>query len=90
MRTLKQSALVAAGLAAGVVGFAAFGLGVEMRDVVRFGTVAAVGLGAIGVWAMRLPAWARTRREQMAAIAARVSASLREGGAGEKTIAGPE
>lgn len=85
MRTIKGSARTAFFFAAAIVAYVTFGLVIgslqegasDPRDAIRALSVAGLGLGVIGVWMSRLPAWARTRREQMEEIAARVFASLR-------------
>lgn len=47
----------------------------------KSGSLAALGAGLFAVGALRLPAWARTRRRQMEEIVARISASIsRRGG----------
>ena len=85
MRTVKRSAFTALTAGVGIVGWLGAGLLVstiqgafDPKAAMMAGTFAAVGLGAVAVWAMRLPAWARTRREQMEGIAARLTAYLRE------------
>ncbi|MHB1329224.1 MAG: hypothetical protein ACYC2K_13590 [Gemmatimonadales bacterium] len=85
LRTLKGSAGTAIAMGAGFIAVAAVGFVVEIlqggsfeaRDLARAAPIAAIGVGAIAVWMARLPAWVRTRREQMEAIGARLVAYLR-------------
>jgi hypothetical protein len=86
LRTIKRSAFGAVAIGAAIVGYVALGVLVgtiqggasDTRDAAVAITIAVAGLGAIAGWMARLPAWARTRREQMEAIAARLTAYLRE------------
>jgi hypothetical protein len=83
LRTVKGNARVAIAMGAAFIAAGSLGLlietvqgGFDPRDAARMATFVAVGIGAIGVWAARLPAWARKRREQMEAIAARLTGSI--------------
>lgn len=88
LRTFKGNAPGMVGAGITFVGAA----GVALTSAVATGATADTGLlaalsalGLAGVWmaagtAMRLPAWARRRREQMDDVAARVAGALREPG----------
>lgn len=80
LRTVKGDArsMIVGGIA--MVGVAAFGLvSASMRGVVdagmfsSLGTLATMGVAMFGLGAIRLPSWARLRRQQMEEIAQRVA-----------------
>jgi len=85
LRTLKGSAGTAIAMGAAFITVAAVGLVVEIiqggsfqaSDLAKAASLAAIGVGATAVWMARLPAWARTRRDQMEAIATRLLTYLR-------------
>lgn len=78
MRTLHGNARAAmmAGVGLGGVMGAVFGAtivtGSAVSDIGSLATLAALGLALFGSGALRIPGWARRRREQMDAIAARL------------------
>ena len=51
--------------------------GADAGAISGFGAVGAMGLGMLGVGALRLPGWARERRRQMAEIAERLATLIR-------------
>lgn len=73
-RSLMVSGLAFLGIAGGVLVAAtiAGGFG-DTGSLSGIGFITAVGLGMFGVGALRLPAWARRRRIQMAGIAERLT-----------------
>lgn len=83
-RTVKGTARAAIGVGVGIVGYVSLGLLIEMtssgifptESAIRAMMFAAFSLGGIGLWLSRLPAWARTRGEQMEGVAERLIASL--------------
>jgi hypothetical protein len=90
MRTVKGDAVAWIGGGFAMFGFSAFsliagGLSAGIADAAVLGTTSIVGLiGAamVSVGALRLPRWARTRRQQMEEIAGRLA--LQTGGAAEE------
>ena len=63
--------------AAGVIGemtAVLTGVAHDVGLVASFGVVGAIGIGAIATTALRLPVWARARKDQMEELGARVSA----------------
>lgn len=54
------------------------GLG-DAGSVAGIGFMSAIGLGMFGVGALRLPSWARLRRRQMEAVAARLALAAESG-----------
>jgi hypothetical protein len=88
LRTVKGNslALMSAGIAS--VGIAVTMLiatrlfpGVDPGTLSSFGVLTTVGVAMFGIGALRLPAWARTRRRQMEEIAERLSLPARDGDA---------
>ena len=63
--------------AVGVIGemtAALTGVAHDLGLVASFGVVGAIGIGAIATTALRLPRWARSRKDQMEELGARVTA----------------
>jgi hypothetical protein len=76
LKTVKGDArsMIVVGL--GMLGVAAtgfFGAFAGLGDAASMGVLAAMGAGMFGAGALRLPAWARQRRQQMEEIAARLT-----------------
>lgn len=81
LRTVKGDARASMTMGLGMVGVAAAGVvSALFRGAVgdvgmlsAMGTLAVLGAAMFGVGAFRLPAWARTRQQQMSEVAARLS-----------------
>jgi hypothetical protein len=80
LRTLKGDAqrLMTGGIAMSAVGIVVFVAGmlsggaIDPGNLSTFGILAAMGVGVFGLGALRIPGWARRRRQQMAEIASRL------------------
>lgn len=79
MRTFNQNAQMFVGMGLGLVALAIIGFGAKLvaggeaaNLLQRFLPVALIGGALTGFGALRLPAWARTRRAQMESVIARL------------------